>query len=146
MVIRDHLNLQGQSPLTGLNDDSIGPRFPDMSEAYDRQLGDIVEQAAREEEIPVHNGVYAGLPGPAYETPAEVRMLRTLGADAVGMSTVAECIAANHMGVKVCGISLITNKAAGLSATKLSHEEVKETADRAKEYFVQLLQKIITAM
>ena len=144
MVITDHLNLQGQNPLTGQNDDSFGPRFPDMTEAYNKNLIKLIEKCAEDEKIQIKKGVYAGLTGPTYETPAEVRMLKVLGADAVGMSTVAECIAANHIGLKVCGISLITNMAAGISKTKLSHEEVKETADKAEEYFVRLVKSVIT--
>jgi len=143
MVIRDHLNLQGANPLTGPNDDSLGVRFPDMSEAYNKELSDMIVKTALELGIDIRNGVYAGMPGPTYETPAEINMLKILGADAVGMSTVAESIAANHMGIKVCGVSLITNLAAGISKTKLTHEEVKETADKATEYFVGLMFKIL---
>jgi len=114
-----------------------------MSEAYNKKLSDIIVECALENGIDIRNGVYAGMSGPTYETPAEVNMLRIIGADAVGMSTVAECIAANHMGIKVCGVSLITNMAAGLSKTKLSHEEVKETADKATEYFIGLMLKVL---
>ena len=144
MVIRDHINLQGNNPLTGPNDNSFGTRFPDMSEAYNKKLTDMIAECALENGIDIRNGVYAGMPGPTYETPAEVNMLRIIGADAVGMSTVAECIAANHMGIKVCGVSLITNMAAGLSKTKLSHKEVKETADKATKYFIALMLKVVT--
>jgi len=143
MVIRDHLNLQCANPLSGPNDDSLGTRFPDMTEAYNKKLSDLIVECAVENGIDIRNGVYAGMTGPTYETPAEVNMVRILGADAVGMSTVAECIAANHMGIKVCGVSLITNMAAGLSKTKLTHEEVKETADQATEYFVALMLKVL---
>jgi purine-nucleoside phosphorylase len=143
MIIRDHLNLQGTNPLLGPNDDELGPRFPDMSDTYKPALCDLIEKIAGEEGISIRNGVYAGMLGPTYETPAEIKMLWTLGADAVGMSTVAEATAAHHMGVDVCGISLITNMAAGLSVTKLSHEEVKETAERSKEYFIRLLKRVI---
>ncbi len=143
MIIRDHINLQACNPLTGPNEDDLGTRFPDMSEAYDRKLSDWIEECAKEEGIAIHNGVYAGMPGPTYETPAEIRMLQTIGADAIGMSTVAECIAANHLGVKVCGVSLITNLAAGLSKTKLTHEEVKETADKSAGYFVRLMLRVL---
>lgn len=146
MVIRDHINLQGANPLTGQNDDSLGTRFPDMSEAYNKKFSDIIVECALENGIKIQNGVYAGLPGPTYETPAEVNMLKILGADAVGMSTVAECIAANHMGIQVCGVSLITNMAAGISKTKLTHEEVKETADKATEYFIALMIKVLTKL
>ena len=143
MVIRDHINLQGCNPLTGPNDDSLGTRFPDMSEAYNKNLSDMIVEKAMELGIDIRNGVYAGMTGPTYETPAEINMLKTLGADAVGMSTVAECIAANHMGINVCGVSLITNLAAGISKTKLTHEEVKETADKATEYFVKLMMTVL---
>lgn len=143
MIIRDHLNLQGTNPLLGPNDDELGPRFPDMSDTYKPALCALIEKIAGEEGITIRNGVYAGMLGPTYETPAEIRMLWTLGADAVGMSTVAEATAAHHMGVDVCGISLITNMAAGLSVTKLSHEEVKETAERSKEYFIRLVKSVI---
>jgi len=146
MIIRDHLNLQGTNPLLGENDEGLGPRFPDMSYTYTPELCKLIVQLAVEEGITMQNGVYAGMLGPTYETPAEIRMLRTLGADAVGMSTVTEAIAAHHMGVNVCGISLITNMAAGLSKTKLSHEEVKETAERAKEYFIRLMKRVIGAV
>jgi len=143
MIITDHLNLQGKNPLTGPNDDTLGPRFLDLTEAYNKELIELIEKCAEEENIKIKKGVYAGLPGPTYETPAEVRMLKTLGADAVGMSTVAENIAANHLGVKVCGISLISNMAAGISKTKLTHEEVKETAAKAEEYFVRLIKSVL---
>ena len=146
MIIRDHLNLQGINPLLGQNDDALGPRFPDMSYTYQPALCEKIEKLAAEEGITVQNGVYVGMLGPTYETPAEIRMLKTLGADAVGMSTVAEAIAAHHMGVNVCGISLITNMAAGLSKTKLSHEEVKETAERSKEYFIRLMKRVLEAV
>ncbi len=128
MAISDHLNLTGDNPLRGPNDDALGPRFPDMTQAYDAACLQVLQDAARETGIALHTGVYAGLSGPTYETPAEVRMLRTLGADAVGMSTVAECIAARHMGVRVAGLSCITNMAAGLSSHPLSHQEVMDAS------------------
>lgn len=128
MVISDHLNLTGDNPLRGPNDDALGPRFPDMTQAYDADCLQILQDAAREAGIALRTGVYAGLSGPTYETPAEVRTLRTLGADAVGMSTVAECIAARHMGVRVAGLSCITNMAAGLSPHPLSHQEVMDAS------------------
>lgn len=131
MVIRDHINLTGRSPLMGPNDDSLGPRFPDMSEVWDRELRHRIHAAARAEDVELHEGIYLGLSGPTYETPAEVRMIRAMGADAVGMSTVMEAIAANWAGARVCGVSLITNAAAGLSATPLSHEDVLEAANEA---------------
>ena len=140
MLIEDHLNLMGDNPLKGANHDFLGPRFPDMSEAYNSSLREIACSVASENGIELKSGVYAGISGPMYETPAEIRMLRTLGADAVGMSTVPEVIAANHMGMKTLGISCITNQAAGLSPYKLSHQEVMETAEHAKQRFVTLIQ------
>ncbi|HET6412590.1 MAG TPA: purine-nucleoside phosphorylase [Anaeromyxobacter sp.] len=131
--IADHLNLSGMNPLVGENDDRVGPRFVDLSEPYDLRLGALLEECAREEGIPLPSGTYACLLGPSYETPAEVRMLRALGADLVGMSTVPEVIAARHMGVPVVGISVVTNPAAGLSRRRLSHEEVAEVAGRVRE-------------
>src|SRR5512139_368710 len=129
----DHLNLSGMNPLVGENDDRLGPRFPDLSEAYDARLGALLDEAAAERGVPLRRGVYACMPGPSYETPAEIRMLRLLGADLVGMSTVPEVIAARHMGVPVAGISVVTNLAAGLSRQPLSHAEVAETAGRVKD-------------
>jgi purine-nucleoside phosphorylase len=143
MVIEDHLNLMGDNPLKGPNPAKLGPRFPDMSEAYSRECVKVFDQAAAEESVPLHHGVYCGLLGPTYETPAEVRMLRTLGADAVGMSTVPEAIAANHLGVRVCGVSLITNLAAGLSPQKLSHQEVMENSKAGVEKLSRLLVRAI---
>jgi purine-nucleoside phosphorylase len=143
MVIRDHLNLMGVHPLRGENDERLGPRFPDMSEVYDRKAAEVFEAALGSLGLPVRSGVYAALSGPSYETPAEIRMLSVLGADAVGMSTVPEAIAARHMGVKVAGVSCITNLAAGISPTPLSHKEVTETADRVKKTFIALLETAI---
>jgi purine-nucleoside phosphorylase len=140
MLIEDHLNLMGDNPLKGVNHDFLGVRFPDMSEAYHPELRSMALSVAATNGIVLKTGVYAGLSGPMYETPAEIRMLRTLGADAVGMSTVPEVIAANHMGMKVLGISCITNQAAGLSSQKLNHQEVMETAEQAKQNFVTLIQ------
>lgn len=131
MVIRDHLNLTGRNPLIGPNDDDIGPRFPDMTEVWDGVLSDRLMAAGRAEGVELAEGVYIGLTGPSYETPAEVRMLRALGADATGMSTVMEAIAARWSGLRVCGISLVTNAGAGLSPTPLTHEEVLQAADAA---------------
>jgi purine-nucleoside phosphorylase len=128
MVIGDHLNLTGRTPLAGPNDDTIAPRFLDLTEAWDQGLRERLHKAAAEESVPIAEGVYAGLLGPTFETPAEVRMLRILGADAVGMSTVMEAIAARWAGMRVCGVSLITNPGAGLSPTPLTHEEVLEVA------------------
>lgn len=139
MRITDHINLAGWNPLTGPNDDRLGPRFPDMSTAYEPVLGDLLDLVALEQNQPLKHGVYASLSGPTYETPAEVRMLRALGADAVGMSTVPEVIAAAHMGVPVVGISCITNLAAGIGNKPLSHREVAETAERVRGRFTELL-------
>jgi len=143
MLIEDHINLTGRNPLVGPNDDDIGPRFPDLSEAYSRRLRDLAERAAAERGIPLVRGVYAGLLGPSYETPAEIRMLRTLGADAVGMSTVNEVIAARHAGMEVLGISCISNMAAGILPQPLSHREVMETAERVKEKFLELVLAVL---
>jgi purine-nucleoside phosphorylase len=131
--IVDHLNLSGQNPLVGENDERLGPRFPDLSDAWDPRLGALLDEAAAESGVPLRAGVYACMAGPSYETPAEVRMLRLLGADLVGMSTVPEVIAARHMGVPVAGLSVVTNFAAGLGRKALSHAEVAETAERVKD-------------
>ena len=143
MVIDDHLNLMGSNPLVGPNDERMGPRFPDMSEVYSARLRRIADEAARARGVSVTHGIYAGLHGPSYETPAEIRYLRTIGADAVGMSTVPEAIAARHMGVEVLGISCITNMAAGVLNQPLVHSEVLETAQRVKGAFISLLEGII---
>lgn len=143
MIIEDHLNLQSTNPLLGPNESRFGPRFFDMSEAYDKTMRSVALAAARKLKLPVHRGVYAGLTGPSYESPAEIRMLRRLGADAVGMSTVPEVIVANHMGVKCLGISCITNMAAGVLKQKINHEEVMLTGERVKGNFIRLLQAII---
>lgn len=143
MLITDHLNLLPENPLRGPNDDRLGPRFPDMTTAYDPALHELARAAAAELGVELAEGVYASLSGPTYETPAEVRMLRTLGADATGMSTVPEVIVANHMGAKVLGISCITNKAAGMSDEPLSHDEVTETATRVRSTFESLLEGIL---
>jgi purine-nucleoside phosphorylase len=128
MLILDHINLTGRNPLIGPNDDALGARFPDMTAVWDTELSEGLRRAARAEAVDLAEGVYAGLTGPAYETPAEVRMLRTLGAHAVGMSTVMEAIAAHWAGSRVCGVSLVTNRGAGLSPTALSHAEVLAAA------------------
>lgn len=139
VIISDHLNLTGDSPLIGPNDDRIGPRFPDMSEVYSRDLRSELAGIFEDVGVPVHEGVYAWFPGPSFETPAEVRMARTLGADLVGMSTVPEAIAARHMGANVVAVSLVTNLAAGISAEPLSHDEVTATAARATSTFSSVL-------
>ncbi len=131
MVMRDHINLTGRNPLMGPNDDALGPRFPDMSTVWDIRLRDRLHAAGRAEDVALTEGVYLGLTGPTYETPSEVRMIRDLGADAVGMSTVMEAMAANWAGLRVCGVSLVTNPGAGLSPTPLTHAEVVEAADEA---------------
>lgn len=146
MLITDHLNLTGQNPLAGPNEARLGPRFPDMSEAYSKRLRNVAREAAGQLGIELREGVYAGLLGPSYETPAEIRMLRQLGADAVGMSTVLEVIAARHAGLEVLGISCITNMAAGILDQPLSHDEVVETAARVRETFLELVRAIIPAM
>jgi purine-nucleoside phosphorylase len=139
MVVVDHLNLTGTSPLIGSNDDGLGPRFPDMTAAYDAQLQDVLRGIARDGGIGLRQGVYAGVPGPSYETPAEVRMLRALGAHAVGMSTVHEVIALRHMGVRVGALSCITNLAAGIAAGPLDHAEVEATARARRGQIATLL-------
>jgi purine-nucleoside phosphorylase len=137
--IVDHVNLSGLNPLVGENDERLGPRFPDLSEAYDPALGALLEEVAAGQGLPLRAGVYACMRGPSYETPAEIRMLRALGADVVGMSTVPEVIVARHMGVRVAGISVVTNLAAGLSRKALSHAEVAETAARVEARLTSLV-------
>jgi purine-nucleoside phosphorylase len=144
MVISDHLNLLGANPLRGPNEDRFGPRFPDMTEVYSRELQEIIVEEARAMGVEMRRGIYAALPGPSYETPAEIHMLRTFGADAVGMSTVPEAIVARHMGMEVLGISCITNLAAGISDQPINHEEVMETGNRIKETFAGLLKRVIS--
>ncbi len=146
MLLSDHLNLTAKSPLIGPNDDTLGVRFPDMSEAYSRRLREVAKTAASKQDFVFKEGVYAGLLGPSYETPSEIRMLRTLGADAVGMSTVSETIVARHAGIEVLGISCITNMAAGILDQPLSHSEVMETAELVKEKFLNLVLEIIPNM
>lgn len=143
MLIRDHLNLLGDNPLRGEHDDKVGARFPDMTRAYDSGLGDLARAAAAEIGLELGEGVYAALPGPSYETPAEIAMLQTLGADAVGMSTVPEVIVANQMGARILGISCITNAAASATGEALSHDEVKETAARVRDSFTALLDGVL---
>lgn len=143
MMITDHITTVVPSPLIGANIDELGPRFPDMSEVYDKELREIIRQAARNTGISLQQGVYVQLTGPAYETPAEICMCRIWGADAVGMSTACEAVAARHMGLKVCGISCITNMASGMSGKPLDHKEVQETADRVAEEFKKLVTETI---
>ena len=139
MLLADHLNMLGGSPLVGENEERFGPRFVDMTHAYDKAYQAQFIAAAEAEKIKLQRGVYAAMLGPTYETPAEIRMLRTMGADAVGMSTVPETIALRHLGVRVAALSCITNAAAGISGEVLSHAEVKEVADRSADAFIRLL-------
>jgi len=144
MIITDHINfMQASSALVGPNEDNFGPRFPDMTEAYNKEMTEVIRQSAKALNIPVREGVYAAFHGPEYETPAEVRMAQRLGADAVGMSTVPEVLVANHMGMKVAGISCLTNKGAGLSSTKLNHLEVMEVGRRVAAHFIALLSESV---
>jgi purine-nucleoside phosphorylase len=146
MLITDHINMMGTNPLIGPNLEELGERFPDMSEAYDSEMRRTASQIAAQRGITLREGVYIGLTGPSYETPAEIRMYRGLGGDAVGMSTVPEVIVANHMGIRVLGISCITNMAAGILPQKLTHQEVIDTTERVKEQFISLLSGIIPAL
>jgi purine-nucleoside phosphorylase len=143
VVIRDHINLQGTNPLIGPNDERFGPRFPDMSQAYWKQYREIALAEAMRLGIEVREGVYAALSGPSYETPAEIRYLRTIGADLVGMSTVPETIVARHMSIRVLGISCVTNMAAGILDQPINHEEVMETGERVKTQFIALLRAVV---
>jgi len=143
VVITDHINLQGANPLVGPNDERFGSRFPDMTQAYSKPYREIALRAAQRLGKTAYQGVYAGLLGPSYETPAEIRYLRTIGADLVGMSTIPEVIAARHMGLKVLAISCVTNMAAGLSDEVLNHEEVLKTGERVKGDFVALLRAVL---
>jgi purine-nucleoside phosphorylase len=143
VVIRDHINLQGQNPLVGPNDERFGPRFPDMSDAYVKPYREIALREAKRLGLGVHQGVYAALSGPSFETPAEIRYLKTIGADLVGMSTVPEVIVARQMGIRVLGISCATNMAAGILDQPLTHAEVIETGERVKGQFIALLRAVI---
>jgi purine-nucleoside phosphorylase len=143
VVLRDHINLQGQNPLLGPNDERFGPRFPDMTYTYSKRCREIALQEAKKLGIPPHEGVYVGLLGPSYETPAEIRYLRMIGADLVGMSTVPEAIAARHMGIEVLAISCVTNMAAGILDQPLDHEEVLEVGRRVMGQFVALLRAVL---
>ena len=143
VLISDHINLTGSNPLTGPNDDSVGPRFPDMSEVYSAASREIARGAAKSFGYKLKEGVYAALLGPSYETPAEIRYLRAIGADLVGMSTVHEAIAATHAGIKVLGISCVTNMAAGMLPQKLEHSEVLATGARVRDTMIQLLTTVV---
>ena len=146
MIIKDHINMTGVNPLIGPNDESVGPRFPDMTFAYNPELISLIEESAKELKIKVQSGVYVGVSGPTYETPAEIRTFRILGGDACGMSTVPETIVANHIGLKVAGISCITNMGAGIKNQKLSHDDIKDEANKVMENFTNLVEKTISKM
>ena len=146
MLIKDHISVFAPNPLIGQNIEELGVRFPDMSSVYDEELQELIKKTAKEQHIFLQEGIYAQLTGPSFESPAEIRMLRTLGCDAVGMSTVVEAIAANHMGMKICGISCISNLAAGLSKKPLCHEEVQEAADEAAPNYKRLVTGSVKAM
>jgi purine-nucleoside phosphorylase len=146
MMITDHVNLMGVNPLRGPNDERFGPRFPDMTAVYSPELQELVVEEAKAINVEVRRGIYGALSGPSYETPAEIHLLRTLGADAVGMSTVPEAIVARHMGIEVLGISCITNMAAGISDEPINHEEVMATGIRVRATFTELLQRVIGAI
>lgn len=146
MLIRDHISSFVPSPLRGANIDSLGTRFPDMTAVYDKKLGDAAKKCAKEKWITLQEGVYLQTPGPQFETPAEIEMYRGFGADAVGMSTACEAVAARHAGYRVCGISMISNAAAGMSGQPLTHEEVKAAADKAAENFAALVEAIIASV
>lgn len=143
VLIRDHINLQGQNPLLGPNDDRLGVRFPDMTQAYAKDYRAMAREEASKLGMTLHEGIYAALPGPSYETPAEIEFLRRIGTDLVGMSTVSEVIAARHMGIKVLAISCVTNMAAGILDQPLSHEEVLETGERVRTIFESLLKAVL---
>lgn len=146
MLIKDHISAFVPNPLIGANIEELGVRFPDMSTVYDNDLQDLIRKIAKENSIFLQEGVYTQMTGPSYESPAEIRMLRTLGTDAVGMSTVVEAIAANHMGMRICGISCISNLAAGMTLNPLSHKEVQEAADAAAPNFKMLVTEVVKAV
>ena len=143
VALRDHINLQGHNPLAGPNDDRFGPRFPDMSEAYSKMYREMAIEEAKKLNLTLYDGVYVALLGPSYETPSEIRYLRTIGADLVGMSTVAEVITARHMGIKVLAISCVTNMAAGILDQPINHDEVLETGRRVQKEFEALLRAVL---
>lgn len=146
MLIRDHIACFAPNPLIGPNIDELGVRFPDMSHVYDHELQEVIRDTAKEQGVYLQEGVYAQLTGPSFESPADIRMMRVLGADAVGMSTVVEAIAANHMGMRICGVSCISNLAAGMTSQSLSHEEVQEAADQAEPNFTRLVTESVKKM
>lgn len=143
MLIRDHINLMGFNPLRGKSDERLGPRFPDMTEAYSKRFRTLAKKEARRLKIRLLEGVYAAVPGPSYETPAEIQALKRIGADVVGMSTIPEVIAANHMGVRVLGLSSVTNMAAGISKQKINHEEVLEAGERMAGQLTRFLRALV---
>ncbi|WP_409480268.1 purine-nucleoside phosphorylase [Pseudobdellovibrio sp. HCB154] len=144
MIIEDHINMMGTNPLMGPNIKTLGPRFPDMTQAYDKELLEMAEKIFRAQKVFFHKGTYIGVTGPTYETPSEIRMFKSMGGKAVGMSTVPEVIAANHMGLRVAAVSCITNLAAGISAHKLTHDEVTVTAKRVEKSFCDFLKEFIS--
>jgi len=146
MIIEDHINLMGTNPLMGPNIKELGPRFPDMTEAYDKGLIEKMEQVFQKQSIRYHKGIYCGVSGPTYETPAEVRYLKLIGGKAVGMSTVPEVIAANHLGIRVAALSCITNLASGISRQKLSHQEVTDTAKKVEVQFTGFLKEFVQSI
>ena len=146
MMIKDHISCFAPNPLVGPNIDELGTRFPDMTDVFKKNLQDIIKSTAKKNDIELFEGVYAQLTGPSFESPAEIRMLKTMGVDAVGMSTVVEAIAANHMGMKVCGISCISNLAAGMNKKPLTHAEVQEAANAAEPKFTKLVTESIISM
>jgi purine-nucleoside phosphorylase len=146
MVISDHINLMGVNPLIGPNDERFGPRFPDLTSTYDPALQTIVTEEAKAVDVEMRRGIYAALSGPSYETPAEIHMVRTLGADAVGMSTVPEAIVARHMDIQVIGISCITNLAAGVSDRPVDHSQVIATGERVRVQFTELIKRVIARL
>lgn len=146
VIINDHINLTGKNPLIGKNNDELGPRFPDMTFAYDKTISDIIRQSADDINYEIKEGIYVAMMGPSYETPAEINMLRVIGADMVGMSTVFESIAGNHLGLNVAGISCITNMAAGIEKIKLKHEDIKDEANKSIEAFCKILSNTISKL
>ena len=146
VAIIDHINLSGRNPLAGPNIAELGPRFPDMSQPYDLEMVELMQKVAKNNHVVMKTGVYCSVLGPSYETPAEIRMLRTIGADMVGMSTVPEVIAANHLGLKVVGVACITNYAAGIKKEKLSHADVKKVAEKAMVGFATILSETISEL
>ena len=146
MLMSDHISSFIPSPLIGPNDEEAGPRFPDMSEVYSKRLQDVIRKCAAECGVEIQEGVYVQFTGPNYETPAEIRLAQSWGGDAVGMSTACEAMAARHMGMEICGISCITNMAAGISKVELNHKEVQETADRVAKSFKELVTKVVVNM